>query len=124
MKLPIINNSKLLTCNTAGVVYCIECTRCGKQYVGQTQRKLKSRLSEHLDPRHNPDQALKKHYLRTPKHTLGNMRFQILEYIGHQTSKELTIQKLLHAETKWIQNLQTILPHGLNIIESDNHIRR
>ena len=124
MKFPIINNSKLLTCNTAGVVYCIECTRCGEQYVGQTQRKLKSRLSEHLDPRHNPDQALKKHYLRTPKHTRGNMRFQILEYIGHQTSKELTIQKLLHAETKWIKNFQTILPHGLNIIESDNHIRR
>ena len=76
MKFPIINHSKLLTCNTAGIVYCIECTRCGKQYVGQTQRKLKSRLSEHFDPRHNPDQALKKHYPRNPKHTLGNMRFR------------------------------------------------
>ena len=124
MKFPIINNSKILTCNTAGVIYCIECTKCGKQYVGQTIRKLKNRLLEHLDPQHNPYQALKKHYFQTPKHTLRNMRFQILEHIGYQTSKELTIQKLHYTETKWIRNPQTILPHGLNVVETDNLSRK
>ena len=79
MKFPIINNSKLLTCNTAGIVYCIECTKYGKQNVRQTLRKLKNWLSQHLVPQHNPDQVLKKHYFWTPKYTLGNIRFQILD---------------------------------------------
>ena len=37
-----------ITCNSSNVIYCIECTKCNHRYVGQTKRKIKDRLREHL----------------------------------------------------------------------------
>lgn len=35
------------TCESAGVVYCISCNKCGELYIGETGRKLKRRFTEH-----------------------------------------------------------------------------
>jgi hypothetical protein len=42
----VINN--LFTCNSKGVIYLTTCTQCNKQNVGQTGKKLKERMKEHL----------------------------------------------------------------------------
>jgi hypothetical protein len=42
----VIND--LFNCNTKGVIYLTTCTYCNKQYVGQSGRKLKGRMKEHL----------------------------------------------------------------------------
>ena len=34
-------------CNSKGLIYCIECNKCGELYVGETARKLKERFREH-----------------------------------------------------------------------------
>ena len=37
-----------VSCNSNNLVYCISCTRCGKQYVGQTKNSLKQRFQGHF----------------------------------------------------------------------------
>ncbi|OCT90319.1 hypothetical protein XELAEV_18018931mg [Xenopus laevis] len=37
-----------INCNTTFVIYLITCSKCQKQYVGCTTRKLKERAREHL----------------------------------------------------------------------------
>jgi hypothetical protein len=44
----IFKINDLYTCNTKGVIYLTTCSQCNKQYVGQTGRKLKERMKEHL----------------------------------------------------------------------------
>jgi len=36
-----------LNCNTSHTIYLITCQKCNKQYVGETSRKLKERLTDH-----------------------------------------------------------------------------
>ena len=38
---------KQLTCETKNIVYMIQCEKCMKQYIGQSERSLKERISEH-----------------------------------------------------------------------------
>jgi len=35
-------------CNTTNIIYIATCTKCHKQYIGETGRKLKTRVSEHI----------------------------------------------------------------------------
>ena len=38
-----------ICCQSSNLVYCLQCNTCGKQYVGQTKRKLLERLQEHFN---------------------------------------------------------------------------
>ena len=38
-----------ICCQSSNLVYCLQCYTCGKQYVGQTKRKLLERLREHFN---------------------------------------------------------------------------
>ena len=37
-----------IICNCTNLIYIITCSKCQKQYVGKTGRKLKTRITEHL----------------------------------------------------------------------------
>ena len=37
-----------VNCQTRNVIYLIECKKCKEQYVGETNRALQHRFSEHL----------------------------------------------------------------------------
>ena len=37
-----------ITCNSTNLIYIIICSKCQKQYVGETGKKLKIRITEHL----------------------------------------------------------------------------
>ena len=124
MKFPVINKGETLSCNSRSIIYCIECTKCRKQYVGQTIRRLKDRAEEHLNPTRNLSTALKKHFLKTKNHSCSNMKFQLLQIVPQQLDREETIRQLTAAETKWILNLQTLRPNGLNSILIDPHYRK
>ena len=50
-----------VNCTSAGIVYCLSCTkssgecaRCGPQYIGCTERRLKTRFAEHVEVQHSP----------------------------------------------------------------------
>ena len=40
--------NKEVSCNSSKVIYLIECTKSKEQYVGQTGRPFKNRMSEHV----------------------------------------------------------------------------
>ena len=44
--LPIMNHSN---CNSEGIVYIIKCNRCARYYIGDSKRKAKLRINEHLN---------------------------------------------------------------------------
>ena len=41
------NTRSKVTCRSNNIIYCLCCTVCGNQYVGQTKRPLVDRLREH-----------------------------------------------------------------------------
>ena len=39
--------NKPLNCNAKNVIYMIECSKCHSKYIGETERELKDRISDH-----------------------------------------------------------------------------
>ena len=35
-----------ITCSSNKLIYCLTCDKCGKQYIGETERELKERIQE------------------------------------------------------------------------------
>ena len=55
--------AKDVNCQTNNVVYLLECTRCKKQYVGETKWNFLTPFKEHLaDILHNRDTPISKHF--------------------------------------------------------------
>ena len=41
--------NSVVDCQTKNIIYCITCTKCSEQYIGQSERTLQARFSEHQD---------------------------------------------------------------------------
>lgn len=99
-------------CDTAGVVYLLQCRHCTRrhQYVGQTGRPLKARISGHRAAAKAKNMPVYVH-IRKPSHTFTDLRITVLEKVAEPTKK-----KLLEREEWWIKALKTRIPVGLNSI--------
>ena len=107
-----ITVQKEFTCATQGVIYITTCTRCKKQYIGQSKRRLVDRIKEHSSNiRYKKETTTALHY-NSNGHTLDNLRVQVIERVVPSTP-----EMLLEREHYWIQRLQTKLPHGLNTLD-------
>ena len=104
--------NKELNCNTRNIVYIIECNlqNCNQKYIGETERKLKDRISEHIC------------YIRIKRmdkstgahsneigHSLGNMTATILEKVK---SEDIFYRK--ERESYHIKKFNTYF-RGLNL---------
>ena len=105
-------------CTATMVVYCLTCSVCKMQYVGQTVN-LRKRLNNHkscirnFDPRQNTpgysaDGTEVYRHFNQPGHDLNNMRVTILEHVAESSALHV-------AERKWIWTLETVTPKGVNI---------
>ena len=107
-----IELTNVFNCNTKGVVYLTECLKCGIQYVGQTIRKFKDRIREHIgDIKNNRDTANGRHY-NSKGHSVDDFRALIIERVIPNDGAWL-----LEREEMWIKRLETKKPHGLNTID-------
>jgi hypothetical protein len=97
-----------LNCSSKGVIYLTTCTHCNKQYVGQTGRKLKERMREHLYNMYQNKEVTGLHY-SLPGHSHWNFKVQIIEKV---TPNILTFR--LEREDFWIKKLSTKIHLGLN----------
>ena len=43
----VVTINKPVNCQTTNVIYCIHCKKCAIQYIGETDRFLQDRFSEH-----------------------------------------------------------------------------
>ena len=98
-------------CNTAGIIYLITCTKCSKQYVGQTGRRLTDRAKEHLYYIKKKKEATGIHF-STQGHSNSDMKIQIIEKVMPNSP-----YMRLEREEMWIRKLLTKTPHGLNRLD-------
>ena len=104
-----------LTCGSSNVVYAIHFVRCGLMYVGETGRSLRSRINGHRAGIIKDGQSLLYKHFRLPRHSVADMKVQILEKIYH--SSENLVNTRLHRrlqELHWIKELGTAAPYDCN----------
>ena len=99
------------TCISANVIYCITCTLCKKIYIGETGRRLADRFREHLrDVEKNDTDASKPvaRHFNLPYHSDHNMTiFGLSLHPGNTESRK-------NLEQKFVFQLDTLYPHGIN----------
>ena len=108
-------------CHTKNTIYLITCSLCNKQYVGETQRKLSERLTDHrsnvLTHKNTPIGI----HFNLPGHSINNILItpimdlppsDLFTYRDNPTKLRL---KLLELEANWQQRLMTYEPHGINL---------
>ena len=109
-----------ITCNSSNVIYGIECIKCQAQYVGQTKRKLKERIREHIYhvQKSTNISDVSYHFNHNEHCGMKDMRVYILDFIyAHPDSKRAkSLRNTI--EFNWIQKLQTQSPLGLNTLDN------
>ena len=109
-----------ITCNTSNVVYCIECKKCNKRYVGQTKRKIKDRLRENIyGIKTDKDIDIAYHFNRNGHKGKEEMRVYILDFT--YTHPESKSAKTLRTTIEYnrISRSSTLSPNGMNIVNMD-----
>ena len=99
------------TCFSANVIYCITCALCKKIYIGETGRRLADRFREHLrDVEKNDTDASKPvaRHCNLPNHSHHNMTICGLSLHHGNTESPKNL------EQKFIFQLGTLYPHGIN----------
>ena len=98
------------TCKTSNVIYVIECRRCRKQYVGETQNPLHIRLNGHRGDINNrrTEKPVAAHF--TPGHSLDDLTIMVVEKMR---SSDANLRK--KRESYWTHQLKSLTPDGLNL---------
>ena len=107
-------------CRSSNLIYCLQCDTCLSQYVGQTKRQLRDRLSEHLRSiRSNPTASIIAHHVHHDESdpTGVNLRVFVIDFISSNPHSDVAKQCRLDAENKWIHRLRTLFPQGFNHLE-------
>lgn len=104
-----------LTCNSEWVVYIIWCP-CKLLYVGETSLDLKTRLNQHRYTirKKRLDLPVSKHCTESG-HSEWDIRFMIVDHIPPLSRGGDRQLKLLKRELKWIFELGSLKPGGLNV---------
>jgi hypothetical protein len=110
---------KHVSCCSHNLIYCITCTTCKKQYVGQTSKKVRERFVNHFGNINNKRtlEPIGRHFQSPGHNGKKTLTIHIVEFIpaphNSQVGKQL---RDLH-ERKWMYRLQSIAPQELNLAE-------
>lgn len=105
----IIHIPNKFTPETTNCIYLIFCSKCGKQYIGQTKHAISTKMEQHKDNIINKkkvDLLLVEHFTL---HGWQSMKVTIL-----QSNPGWTDYNRKETEKTWIYNLKTTSPVGLN----------
>ena len=108
-----VNNFKVnikgnFNCKSANVIYCIECAKCNKQYIGETRQEFHKRMTAHRhDITHKIDTAVSEHF-NLPNHSMNDVKTYI---IGGGFAKN---RKRKYKESFLISKFQSQIPLGIN----------
>ena len=98
-----IDINKPVNCQSKNVIYCVFCDRCRIQYVGETERTLQDRFSDHKG------YAVNQHMNKTTGahfnlkgHKISDMRVTIIEKVF---SRDSAVRK--ERESHFIQQMNT-----------------
>ena len=77
-----VDINKPVNCQTKNAIYLIGCRKCQMQYIGETDRKLQSRFSEHRGYVGNKHLAKATgHHFNLPGHKISDKEVSIVEKI-------------------------------------------
>lgn len=103
-----------ITCKSNYVVYLLKCP-CGLGYVGKTKQELKTRISEHkCSIRNRDEKSPVARHINSVGHDVCTLKFKRTDMIQPLRRGGKRNKLLPQREAKWIHNLQTESPRGLN----------
>ena len=74
-----------VNCHSKNIIYLIECSKCKLRYIGESERELKDRISEHVGYiRTNKKSEASGEHFNLPGHSLSNMKVTIIEKVLKQ----------------------------------------
>ena len=113
------NCKKNVTCKSSNLIYCITCTHCGMQYVGQTKLRLMDRFGNHFTSiqRNDGKNDVCKHFNDTGHSGIDNLKLHILDFIHAAPNSDFGRALRDQIEFHWIQRLRSQLPHGINTMD-------
>ena len=91
-----------ITCELSDLIYIINCSECGLQYIGETKRPLRQRMYEHC-----------RRHFSSPNHSSKNMEFSVLHRM-RETSNPNDIKGHTGQELFYIWAFPTLYPAGIN----------
>ena len=96
------------TCTSTNIIYLITCTKCRKQYVGQTTTSLRERINRHRSSIFCNERRYISLHFNFKSHKVDNLSVQIIDQAED-------VEQLEHLETFWQLTLNTLIPKGLNV---------
>ena len=108
---------KNISCRSSNLIYCITCTRCGLQYVGQTLLRIKDRFKAHFYSIEKPDllQVVARHFADKTHNGILDVNISALEFIKKAPRSPAAAIIRDRVERRWMNLLRTCAPKGLNI---------
>ena len=108
----------VLNCKSTNIVYLTTCSKCNKQYVGETGRMLAQRITDHMSNiRLAKDTPTGLHF-NSPGHSVKHFSIQAIEQIRSSDHKATDTRR--NRELLWQRLLHTAHPLGLNNLNKDN----
>ena len=99
-------------CSSHNVIYRIQCTKCSKQYIGQTSNTIHTRLLQHLGTiRNRIDTPIANHF-NQDDHVAAHVTTLVID----RPQRREHNTRLRH-KSAWIHELITMAPSGINIQE-------
>ena len=107
-----------ICCQSNNIIYALQCRETKNFYVGQTKRKIMTRVYEHLsDIRKNKDTTVARHFNLLGHRFDPPLKVFILEFIKcHPESARAAIWRN-ESELAWMIRLNSFIPNGLNLQE-------
>ena len=84
------------------------CQKCKQQYIGQTSRRLKDRVQEHVRSIRRNENSVGQHF-NGPGHALKDLEVSVLEKVIPRTRSLLETR-----EDLWIKTFRCVIPNGMN----------
>ena len=109
-----------VTCESSNLIYCIKCKTCKSQYVGQTKRKIKFRMGEHLRSIRNKTwkNDVPTHFNKCDHNGVDDVQLHILDFIYAHPESKRAAQLRNKIEQNWIHRLRTVSPQGMNTMDN------
>ncbi len=106
--------TSFIICNSTNVVYLLTCP-CGLQYTGKINRQLRTRINEHRSSicRGDLKSPVARHF-KDLNHPARTLVICGIDQILPSRRYSNTDQRLLQCESRWIFQVKTEQPLGLN----------
>jgi hypothetical protein len=101
-----------LSCASKDIIYLITCDKCKIQYVGETGRALRERVTNHRYAIKNKLQTPIGIHFNLDGHSFLNMRLTPIECVNHTGENKINFRR--GREIYWQNKLNTFHPYGLN----------